>query len=264
MIVDTHTHIYPDKIAGIIAKKLVKEDGKLVDFTTRGLLSSMDRLGINSSVLFNIAEKPSVVRPANDFLASVCDGQRLVGLGTIHPDYEDFKDEIDRIKVMGLRGVKFHSRYQNFFVDEERMLRIYQKLCDDDMVAYFHIGGESALPAAEVQASPQRLARVLEILPRLKVVAAHFGGFSMPGEAEEYLIGKDVYLDTAWTSRHLLGSEVITRIIKKHGIEKILFASDYPTDVQRMINWVLAWPISTEEKERIFWKNANEFFGLNL
>lgn len=268
MIIDTHTHIFPDKIAAIVVNKMVEGRGSKFygDFTVRGQLSTMDRCGINSSLVFCLAERPSVVRAANDFLASVCDGQRLVTLGTIHPDYEDFEDEIDRLKAMGLRGVKFSSTFQDFFVDEERMLSIYQKLCDNDMIAYFHVGKESALSTAEAKTSPQRLARVLEMFPKLKVVAAHFGGLGMLEEAEEYLIGKDIYLDTAWTpSVKVLNPEVVIPIIRKHGSERIFFGSDYPfSDPQEEINWILKLAIGTEEKERILGRNANEFFALNL
>ncbi len=268
MIIDTHTHICPDKIAPIVANNTVERLGIKIygDFTVRGQLSAMDRWGINASQVFCVAEKPSVVQAANDFVASVCDGQRLFGLGTLHPDYENFEEEIDRLKAMKLKGVKFSSTFQDFFVDEERMLRIYQKLSDNDMIVYFHVGKESALSTEEVKTSPQGLARVLEIFPRLKVVAAHFGGLGMLEEVEEYLIGKDIYLDTAWApSVDMLNPEVIVPIIKKHGPEKIFFGSDYPfNDTQREVNWISKLPIGTEEKERILWKNANEFFGFNL
>ncbi len=267
MIVDTHTHIYPDKVAPIVARKMaegvLKPYGNL---TLQDLLATSDRCGIGATVVFNIAEKPSVVQAANDFLASVCDGQKLIGLGTIHPDYENFQEEIDRLKTMGLRGVKFSSTYQDFFADEERMLPIYQKLSDNDMITYFHVGKDPVSPTAEAKTSPQRLARVLEMFPKLKVVAAHFGGLEMLEEAEKYLAGKNLYLDTAWTpSVEVLNPEAITHLIKKHGAERIFFASDYPfTDIQKQINWLLKLPIGTEEKERILWRNANGFFGLNL
>ena len=254
MIIDTHTHIYPDKVAPIVANKMagagLKPFGSL---TLQGLLSTLDRCGIAAAVVFNIAEKPSLVPAANDFLISICDGQKIIGLGTIHPDYENFKDEIDRLKAKGLRGVKFSSTYQEFFADEERMLPIYQKLSDSDMIAYFHTGKDPTSLTAEAKTSPQRLARVLEMFPKLKVVAAHFGGLEMLEEAEEHLVGKTAYLDTAWTpSVEVLNPEVITRLIKKHGPEKIFFATDYPfTDPQEQINWLLKLPLGTEEKERM-------------
>ena len=236
------------------------------NFKLQDLLSTLDRCGIGAAVSFNIAEKPSVVQTANDFLANICDRQKLIGLGTIHPDYENFQDEIDRCQTMGLIGVKFSSTYQDFFADEERMLSIYQKLCDNDMIAYFHVGKDPASLTAEAKTSPQRLARLLEMFPKLKVVAAHFGGLEMLEEAEKHLLGKELYLDTAWSPGvEVLNPDVITRLIKKHGPEKIFFATDYPfSDTQKQINWILKLPIATEEKERILWRNANEFFGFNF
>ena len=267
MIIDTHNHVYPDKVAPMVAKKMATAGFRSYgDFRLQDLLSTMDRCNIGAAVVFNIAEKPSLVQTANDFSASVCDGQKLIGLGTIHPDCENFEDEISRLKAMGLIGVKFSSTYQDFFADEERMLGIYQKLCDNDMITYFHAGKDPAALTAEAKTSPQRLARVLEIFPRLKVVAAHFGGFEMLEEVDKYLLGKELYLDTAWPpSVEVLNPEVITRLIKKHGPEKIFFGTDYPfSNAQKQINWILKLPIGTEAKERILWRNANQFFGFNL
>ncbi len=267
MIIDTHNHICPDKVAPAIIKKLSEEGFKPYgSFTAQGLLSTMDRCGISAAIVFNVAERPSLVQAANDFLARVCDGQKLFGMGTIHPDYENFHDELDRCKQMGLTGVKFSSLFQDFFADEERMLRIYQKLSDNDMIAYFHAGKDPVSLAAEAKTSPQRLARVLEMFPKLKVVAAHFGGLEMLKEAEKYLWGKDLYLDTTWyPSLEALNPDIITRLIKKHGSEKIFFGTDYPfSDTQKQIDCILKLPIGDEEKERILWKNANEFFNLNL
>ena len=267
MIIDTHNHICPDKVAPLIFKKLAEEGFKPHGtFMVQDLLSTLDRCSIAGAVVFNVAERPSLVQAANDFLVNVCDGQKLIGLGTIHPDYENFHDELDRCKAMGLMGVKVSSLFQDFFADEERMLRIYQKLCDNDMIAYFHVGKDPVSPAAEAKTSPQRLARVLEMFPKLKVVAAHLGGLEMLEEAEKYLWGKELYLDTTWyPSVELLNPDMITRLIKKHGAEKIFFGTDYPfSDTQKQIDWILKLPISDEEKERILWKNANEFFGFNL
>lgn len=267
MIIDTHTHIYPDRVAAIVIKKMAAQGLKPYgNFEYQDLLATMDRCGISAAVVFNIAEKPSLVKTANDFLASVSERKKLICLGTLNPYYEDFEDEIDRLKEMGLSGVKFSSTYQDFFADEERMFGIYQKLCDNDMIAYFHVGKDPVALEAEAKTSPRRLARVLEMFPKLKMVAAHFGGLEMLEEAEKYLIGRELYLDTAWTpSVEMLNPERIARIIKKHGPEKIFFGTDYPfSDAQRQIDWILRLPISAEDKERILWRNASEFFGFNF
>lgn len=267
MIIDTHNHICPDKVAPFVLEKLTEDGFKAYGkFTAQDLLSIMDRCNIAAAVVFNVAEKPSLVQAANDFLVDVCDGQKLIGLATIHPDYENFHNELDRCKAMGLTGVKFSSLFQDFFADEERMLGIYQKLSDNDMIAYFHVGKDPVSPAAEAKTSPQRLARVLEMFPRLKVVAAHFGGLEMLDEAEKYLWGKELYLDTTWyPSLEVLDTDIITRLIKKHGAEKIFFGTDYPfSDTQKQVDCILKLPIGDEERERILWKNANEFFGIHL
>jgi hypothetical protein len=265
MIIDSHTHIYPDKVAGIVQQMMESQRGERLfgRMTTEALLQSMDQNGIDASVMFCIAEKPSVVKSANDFLLNTCDGQKLIGLGTIHPDFEDYKDEIDRLRKGGIRGIKVHSYFQNCRPDEERMFRIYEAL-GEDMMVYFHSGaiGKAFATSGVVPSAPDTIARVLEAFPKLKVVAAHFGGLYMLEEARKHLLGKNLYLDTCWTPDiNLLDKKTIADIIKEHGSDKVLFATDFPFgEVKKPLEWIRDLPLSEKDKRRILGENAKRLF----
>lgn len=267
MIIDTHTHVYPDKIARVIEEMAVKdvaEGARLYgSLTVTGLLAAMERSGVDISFTFCLAEKPSVVVKSNDFLIESCDRKRLFGLGTMHPDFEDYEVEINRLRDNGIKGIKWSSLFQGFRLDDERMFRLYGAM-GDDMVAYFHMGRGPSKYAGHTNSTPDMLARVLKAFPRMKVVAAHFGGLKMLEEARTYLIGKNLYLDTAWTDGlNSLGLDVITDLVKRHGSDKILFGTDYPfCDVKKEIEAVYRLPLSDEAKERILWKNARELFNI--
>lgn len=265
MLINTHTHIYPDKIAKIIMEKTEAQLGIPVcdPMTVDGLLSNMEKMGVDVSVTFCVAEKSSVVMSANDFLMSVCDNKRLIGLGTIHPDFQDYKGEIERLRRNGIKGIKAHSLFQDFSAAEERMFRIYREL-GDDMILYLHAGKDPGDLSAPAQTSPEGLARVLDAFPKLKVVAAHFGGLEMLEESRKHLIGRNLYIDTAWTpSVEALDPNLIAELITEHGSDKVLFATDFPmTDGKRQLEWVLGLPLSDEDKERILWKNAQELFAI--
>ena len=47
--------------------------------------------------------------------------------------------------------------------------------------------------------SPWRLARVLDTFPHLKIIAAHFGGYSEWGEVWKHLTGRKLWFDTSST-----------------------------------------------------------------
>src|SRR3972149_6891988 len=133
MIIDTHTHVVPDRIAPVVERKTAEHFASAGmklhgPMTIAGLLAAMDRCGIDRSAVFCVAEKPAVVRAANDFLAQHRANKRFILMGSIHPDTEDPKEEIDRLRRAGFKGVKFHSLFQDFYPDEERMLRIYPLL----------------------------------------------------------------------------------------------------------------------------------------
>lgn len=268
MIIDAHTHVYPDRIAKAVEEASVRDvsDGAELfgSLSISGLIHSMQRNSINASIAFCLADRPGVVKAANDFIMAVCDKKRVFGLGTIHPDFEDYEAELNRLRRNGIKGIKWSSLFQKFVLDEKRMLRIYEAM-GNDMIAYFHMGRGPGKFTDHVNSTPVRLATVLEMFPEMKVVAAHFGGLQMLAEGRQ-LIGKNLYLDTSWNpSLDELEPTIVADIIKEHGSNKILFATDYPfCDVKREISAVCRLPLNEEDKERILWKNANELFNLQI
>lgn len=49
-------------------------------------------------------------------------------------------DELDRIKALGLKGVKLHPDYQRFLVDDPRCIPIYEKISRLGLITVFHTG----------------------------------------------------------------------------------------------------------------------------
>ena len=268
MIIDTHTHAYPDKIAKAVEEASVRDVSNGTELfgslSINGLRHSMKQNGINAAIAFCIADRPGVVKAANDFIIASCDKKEVFGLGTIHPDFEDYEAELNRLRNNGIRGIKLSSLFQGFVLDEDRMLRIYEAM-GNDMIAYLHMGRGPGKYTEHSNSTPDKLVGVLKMFPEMKVVAAHFGGLKMLEEGRQ-LIGKNLYLDTSWSpSLDELKPTLVTDIIKEHGSDKILFATDYPfCDVKRAIAAVSRLSLNDEDKERILWKNANELFNLHI
>ncbi len=115
MMIDCHTHIFPDRIA----PKVIEMNEKEMDLkpygtgTLSGLLSYMDEAGLDFSVVLGVAPMARLVKSTNDWLLSLSN-HRVIVFGTVTPDYENWKEEIRRLESR--RGKRHqdqfpHSRY---------------------------------------------------------------------------------------------------------------------------------------------------------
>jgi predicted TIM-barrel fold metal-dependent hydrolase len=269
-MIDTHTHIFPDKIAPKIVENMRADSANQIplsgDFTLKDLKAYMARCCVEAVFTFCVAERAKVVPSANDFLISINDQRTIFSFGTILPDMEDPVAEVRRIRERGLRGIKFHSLFQPIGAGDENLLSIYEEMARTGMIAYFHVGKDPNHQSHHARTSPEDIARLRERFPSLTIVAAHFGGLFMLEEARKWVIGKDVYIDTCWgpNIQSLEAKEVID-LIRRHGAEKVLFATDYPSTAEPgpQIDWWKALPLKKEEKDLIFRENARRLLGLS-
>ena len=262
MIIDIHTHCFPDKIAPravhILAQK--SEISPYIDGTVRELKKSMGHAGVDVSVLQHIATKQEQTAGINRWAAEIQD-HNILSFGTIHPDYPQWKDEIKWLVEMGIKGVKFHPDYQNFFVDEPKLFPIYQSLLESGLVILFHAGIDIGIPDP-CHCLPQRLRNVITSFPGSKIVAAHMGGYRCWEDVEKYILGREVYFDTSFSFSDL-GSTQMERIMKEHGVSKILFGTDSPwTNPAIEISNIRSMNFSSKETDMILGGNAKSLLNL--
>ncbi len=268
MYIDFHTHAFDDAIAErAIAKleKIIMTSGypDPAPAVTRGtvgeLINKLEEWNTDKAVLLPIATKPSQQKTINDWAKSVM-SEKLYCFGTVHPDAEDALDELERIKEIGLKGVKLHPDYQDFFANEERLFPVYRKCAELGLPVILHAGLD-ALSMDCIHCTPKMSADVMEAVPEMTLILAHLGGNECWDDVEKYLVGKDVYLDTAFIDGHI-SDEQAERIIKNHGADKILFASDSPWHPSTAeINLINRLDLTEEEREKIFYKNALKLLG---
>ena len=241
MIIDFHAHCFPDELA---KKAIPILEGKAgikawYDGTLAGLRRLMVDAGIDCTVIQPIATKPAQTRTINDWSACIQHNSlqdddirgRIVALGSIHPDYPGWKDELKRIKDLGLKGLKYHPDYQEFFVNEKRMFPVYEEIFKMDFILLFHAGIDIGLPEP-CHCTPERLLNVLKVCPGGKIIAAHMGGFKCWDDVEKYLVGQDIYFDTSYSIGWMDDGQA-KRIIENHGYEKVLFGTDAPWALQK-------------------------------
>lgn len=260
-IIDAHCHIYPDKIAD----KAVQGIGNFYEMGMAydGRLETLQRVnreaGVTHSIIFSVATTPHQVSSINHFIAENADnsGGTMTGLGALHPDSEDPEGDVRQILELGLKGVKLHPDVQKFAMDDARCMRLYE-LCEGRLPILFHCGD-----TRYDFSNPNRLKRVLENFPRLQVIGAHFGGWSLWEEAARELCGYPNLVVDCSSAFPYLAPETAKRIIGLYSPERVLYASDFPMwHPKDNIEYLERLGLRDEDYENIFSKNARRVFGM--
>ena len=265
-IVDSHCHIYPEKIAP-------RAVGAVEDFyeglpeapmggTAEDLIRAGGEAGISHFVVFSVATSPHQVSSINRFIARTVSGSggAMTGLGTLHPDSGDFGRDLDEIEALGLKGVKLHPDIQRFRADDPRSMEIC-RLCEErNLPVCIHAGDRRY-----DYSNPEIIGRILEAFPRLRLIAAHLGGWSVWEEAAERLARYPNVLVDCSSSFWWLGQETSRRLIRLYGSERVLFGTDYPFwPLRHEVERLFALGLEPEEYENICWRNAAKLYGLLL
>jgi Predicted metal-dependent hydrolase of the TIM-barrel fold len=262
---DTHIHFFPDNIAPKAIQSLSEICG--IAPHTVGTLANTKQVfkdwNYCGGVALHIATNPHQQAAVNSF-AIASQTENLLCFGSVHPDSPDIETELKRIKKAGLRGIKLHPDYQNFFVDEKRVFPIYETAAHLDLPITFHTGFDPLSPNC-VHCTPEALAYVADSFPNLKIIGAHMGGSYMPDDAVKYLSNKkNVWIDTAIISAFLT-PEKFASIVKAFGSERIFFATDCPwASALEIIKIIDNAGLTVSEREHIYYKNAACFFELTL
>ena len=263
LVIDFHTHCFPDKIAKKTIEKLSYVSGGLIpqtDGTKDSLLYLMSKDGVDKSVVLSIATNANQQKNVNDFAVSL-KSEKLVPFGSVYPFSEDWEEELERLKNNGIKGVKLHPDYQQFFVDDESFFPIYKKIEKLGFVLIFHAGEDFGF-APPYKATPERLRKVATLI-ETPVVCAHWGGLSMGEDVLKYLCDiENCYFDTAF-GYGTMPKDLALRILDKKGTDKILFGSDCPWNAPVWdVGMLKTMGLTPDEEEKIFYKNAEKLLAL--
>lgn len=250
MIIDCHTHIFPDDVAqrAMDALQQAYDAVPVALPTVSGLLEHMAQSGVNRSVLCPVATKPAQVKPINDWLLGLNE-PRLLPFGAIHPYLPEMEAKLQRLEQAGIIGLKLQPFFQSFTLDDPRTLALFE-LIADRFLLLMHAGDE-IFPLPEIQPTPQRLATLLQQFPKLRLIAAHAGGYKLWDEVEAHLAGRRLLFDISYTHERA-EPEQLRRIIAQHGYENVLWGSDFPWQSQQQaLQGLRALRLPENEEEAI-------------
>lgn len=263
MVIDFHAHIFNDELAPKARAALIKNSHgayrHCTDMTRAGLLGYMDAHAIDKSVVLSIATKPSQVAKINAWASTVA-SDRLIPFGAVFPLSEGWKADIDDVVARGFKGIKLHPEYQGFYVDDEALFPLYDYALSKGLIILWHAGYDP-VGTPPYRSSPRRFAALAERFDGGKMVVAHLGGQEQWVETAEFLAGKNVWMDTSMATKYC-PRDLFEFIVKKHGADRILFASDSPwSDTAEAVEMIRTCDFTDEEKESILHGAAEKLLG---
>jgi predicted TIM-barrel fold metal-dependent hydrolase len=240
MLIDCHTHAFADKIADKAVNQLINYYHIPTDFGGRlaDLLKVANEANLDALVLLVAATRPEQVKPANDWILNLAKTPaeklattlhlpripQIIPFGTFHPGDPDWRAEIHRLKAAGIKGIKLHPEFQGIDLADPALAPFFEEVAAD-FVLMLHVGDPKMIP--NNLSTPKKVRQILRNFPKLRIIAAHLGGFHFWKEALADLVGANVYLDTS-SALPYMAPGLVRQIITRHGVEKILFGSDYP------------------------------------
>lgn len=175
--------------------------------------------------------------------------------------------EVEACAREGAKGIKLHHAEGHYYPRDERMMPVYAKAQELGLPIIAH-GGLFMMSPDTPYTRPSNFEPVLESFPDLTLAIAHLGhGFwdESVALAKKY---PNVCFDTSAVipgvdHLDILSDEEAVDLIRKIGVERVMFGSDYPwfspvMDLKRF----LGLPFKPAEKEKILGENAKRALGI--
>ncbi|MCR4903267.1 MAG: amidohydrolase family protein, partial [Butyrivibrio sp.] len=211
MIIDIHTHTFPDKIANRAVNSLSNKAHIVphLEGTIDALISSMTDAGVDVSVVMPVATSAEQVVKINDSSIKnnekyfdTASEKKVLSFGCMHPEFKDFRYELKRLSENGIKGIKIHPVYQECDIDDVKFLRIIDCAAENDLIVLTHAGLDVGFPGV-VHCSPRMCRNVIEKIGDFKFVLAHMGGWENWEEVPDTFAGTCAYIDTSFSSEEL-------------------------------------------------------------
>ncbi len=278
MIIDVHTHVFPDEIRNNREKFFNGEpeftsiyknsNAKMVSY--KEMIKMMDEENIDKAVIFGFPwNNIEYAILNNDYIIEAVKmyPNRFIGLCCLNPLVENAEKEVERCISKGLKGVGEIAFYHSDITEDiAKKLNKIMKICfEADSPFLIHtnepVGHEYP---GKVDMKLKSIYNFLKMYPENKIILAHMGGgifFYTIMKKEVTDVLRNVYFDTAAVP--FLYKKDIYKIAPKFaGEDKILFGSDYPLiKPSRYFKEIEEVDISKNLKKKIKGENAKILFG---
>ena len=259
-IIDIHTHVYPDKVARKAThsiEEFYELDGSNMDGTVEMLRQRGAEAGISQYVILPVSNTPNRVHSINSFiLEQTKQYDDFIGFGTVHAEMPGICPETDWILNSGLRGIKMHPDSQRFPIDDVRLYPVYDAI-QGKIPLILHMGD-----LRYNYSHPVRLRKILDLFPKLDVIAAHFGGYCMYHTARELLWDTNCVFDIS-SALMFMEKGQAEYYINSYGAERMAYGTDYPLwDPVKEVQRFKELDLTDEQFEQIAHKTAERILNL--
>ena len=279
MIIDFHTHTFPDKIApqALVRMQSMSHNAVFTDGTVSGLRESMEIAGVTHSVILPVVTNPEKATHINNISINHKENDGLIYFGGIHPDTPNANEELKRIADAGIQGIKLHPLQQGVNMDDIRYLRILEQCGKLGLIVVLHAGADPGFPGQE-RVTPKTIRYALDQVGPVTLVAAHMGSLMYWDSVPEYLLDTSAYIDTSFAlgkmaqtdenfytedQLQLLNEEEFCHLVDLFGKERVLFGTDSPWNRQIYTKKQIdSLPLSKEVKEHIYYRNASKLLNI--
>jgi predicted TIM-barrel fold metal-dependent hydrolase len=270
-VIDAHVHLFPDRMLEAIWRWF-EQYGWPIRYplhTPEIIRFQLDR-GVSHVIALHYAHRAGIARSLNDYMAAICRNEpRVTGLATVFPGEESATSILIDGFDAGLRGVKIHCHVQCIAPDDPAMMPLYA-LCEErGLPMVIHAGREPASPhyACDPHAlcSADRIERVLETYPRLKLCVPHLGADEF--DAYERLLTRhdNLWLDTTMALAGYFNGPLPLRVLHARP-ERVIYGTDFPIlpyAWDRELRQIEQLGLGPERLERLLSGGAIELFDLD-
>ena len=272
MIIDCHTHIFPDEIRrnrGSFCKKdegfsSIYEDSKSKMAGVEDLIASMEESGVGQSVICGFPwSRSDLCSLHNQYLiesSARYPNRFIVFISLIFSDPDWSEKELDRSLKAGVKGVGEIAFYRGemSFQDIESMKPILTQMEKRRIPLLFHTNEHLGHSYPGKGRTPlERFYDLIVSFPNLPILLAHWGGglpfYELMPEVAKAMA--NVYYDTA-ASPFLYSKKIYAVVSEIVGAGKILFGTDFPLiPARRYFEELEGSGLSEEDRRRILGLN---------
>jgi uncharacterized protein len=254
-VIDAHTH------------PMLDSESQIVEFPhpPEAYRALVEESQVTRAAALTIAHKGDLqrTRARNDALLKLAEnsGGFFFPVCSVHPgDGLSALREIDRVAAAGAAWLKLHPNRQRFDVADLAVRTVVRKAADRGLPVLFD--GYSPWDANQ----PGKFVNLAAAVPEAKLILAHALGPGFPELLVYDILARypefrrNVWIDTSITGPLLVGSpfaEQFTWVLRKVGIDRVVFGSDYPIDdPMTAIQSVVDLGFTDEEQAAILHDNA--------
>lgn len=200
----------------------------------------------------------------NNFIASTVkkEPNKFIGFCGVDLNAEWAFEEINRCSEIGLNGLKMHTLANGISLLKQENYKKVNNL--------INLAGSLGLKILihGIFSDNKESNKLIEIInnnPQTTIIVGHMLGNDYKSILEIKNPNAFIEISAALVQQYFKNNkEDVAKYLRKFGIEKVLFGSDWPViHPSETLKVLKEYPFTKEELEKIIWKNAEKLFPLN-